>query len=311
MSRADIIEELFKPSLKNFKRRPVSLRGINDLIQVDLAEFQKLSKENRGIKFLLVGINCFTKKAFAEPIKNKTAKTVAEAMKKILLRSRTRFRNLQSDKGSEFKGDFARLMESEKINHYSTHTDKKASIVERFLRTLKNNLYKRMALESTHRYTDFLQDVVDDYNNRVHSTTKLKPSEITKRKHEKHLLATVYKKNNTREVAKAVRFRVGDVVRISTQKRFFAKSYDQSWSSELFKVTAVNRKIPTTYKLSNYFGDEDIIGSFYEQELQKTKNDDLFLIEKIIQKRGKKVLVRFAGYGKERDTWIDKASITT
>lgn len=128
MSRSDIVHELYKPARKNFPRRKTVLKGINDLIQFDLMEMQQLAKENSNYRYILAGINCFRKKGFAEPIKNKQASTTAQASEKILNESQLNFQHCQTDLGSEFKGDFAKLMQKRHINHYSTNSETKASI---------------------------------------------------------------------------------------------------------------------------------------------------------------------------------------
>lgn len=303
--RADIVEELFRPTRRRFPRRRVVLRGLSDLVQADLAEFQTLSRDNGGNRYLLVIINCFSKKAFAMPIKNKTSETVASAMEKLLDKAKTPFKLCQTDDGSEFKGDFARLLKNRNIHHYKTYTGIKASIVERLIRTLKHAIYKRMALTGSNRYIDFLDEILSDYNKRIHSTTKLAPNKVTK-KHEKLLLETVYNYNRPRVKPK---FKVDDVVRVSKTKFVFSKGYHPSWSTQLYRIKHINNKKPVTYTLTNHSRTADIDGSFYQEELQKTKNDDVFLVEKIVGRRGKFVRVRYTDYPPEDDTWELASSI--
>ena len=79
----------------------------------------------------------------------------------------------------------------------------------------------------------------------------------------------------------AAKFAIGDNVRITKKKKTFDKGYTQRWTEEVFKISKIQLTIPVTYKITDYNG-EEIQGSFYEQELQKTKQD-IFRIEKNIK----------------------------
>lgn len=229
---------------------------------------------------------------------------VAEAAKKILDESNAQFKLCQVDMGSEFKGPFKRLMESRNIHCYSTYSDLKASIIERLNKTFKNRIYKRMALRGSLRYIDVLPDIVSKYNDTYHRTIKMKPNQVNTR-NEKLLLETVY---NYPRPLKQPKFSLGDYVRISNKRHVFSRGFHPSFTPELFRIHAINPKYPVTYKLSDYYGEEIIKGSFYEEELQKTKNHDVFLVEKILRRRGNKVLIRWLGYGPEHDTWEEASN---
>ena len=104
-------------------------------------------------------------------------------------------------------------------------------------------------------------------------------------------------------------FSVGDKVRITKKKNIFEKGYTPKWTEELFTITQVQYTDPPTYKISDYNG-EEIQGSFYEQELQKT-TQEIFRIEKIIRKRGKKSLVKWLGYPESFNSWVDNDALIT
>src|SRR5436190_24837 len=133
--KGKIAHELHKPARKNFPRRRVKVLSIGDLLQADLVEMIPYAKDNKGYKYLLTLIDCFSKKGYAAPVKDKTAKNVKNAMESILPDN---VRNLQTDEGKEFfNKDFSELTKKRKINHYHTYTHLKASIVERFKRKNK------------------------------------------------------------------------------------------------------------------------------------------------------------------------------
>ncbi|KAJ8912744.1 hypothetical protein NQ315_016700 [Exocentrus adspersus] len=137
--KEDIVNELHKPARINFKRRR-TIKVLNDLLQADLIDLISYSKKNNGYKYVLIVINCFSKFVWTEPPINKSAQEVANAMNKILQRSKKiPKKNLQTDMGKEFYNtNFNKLMKKYKITHYSVYSAKKASIVERSIRTIKN-----------------------------------------------------------------------------------------------------------------------------------------------------------------------------
>ena len=154
-----LVNELHRAARVNFPRRRVIVKGLNDLFQCDLVEMIKYSKQNKGYKYLLTVIDCFSKYAFVVPLKNKSGKNVTEAMK-IVLKERVP-KNLQSDLGKEFYNqDFQNLLKTYNINHYSTYSTLKASIVERFNKTIKHKMWKMFSLRGTYKYIDILPTLV-------------------------------------------------------------------------------------------------------------------------------------------------------
>ena len=103
------------------------------------------------------------------------------------------------------------------------------------------------------------------------------------------------------------KFKVGDHVRISKYKNIFAKGYAPNWSEEIFIVSKIKDTVPWTYVISDLNG-EEIIGTFYEKELQKT-NQEEFRIEKVIKRKGNKLSVKWKGYDISFNSWIDKKDI--
>ena len=110
---------------------------------------------------------------------------------------------------------------------YSTHNEGKYVVAERFIRTLKSNIYKYMTSISKNVYIDKLDDIVDEHNNAYHTTIKMKPIDV---KHNTYINAD--KEINKKEP----KFKVGDHVRISKYKNIFAKGYMPNWSEEAFVI---------------------------------------------------------------------------
>ena len=143
---------------------------------------------------------------------------------------------------------------------YSIFNEGKSVVAERFIRTLKNKLYKHMKATGKNVYYDVLDDVVNEYNNTKHSTIKMKP--INVKIENKRVYIDEHNKKDSR-------FKVGDRVRISKFKNIFAKGYTPNWSKKIFIVDKINDTVPYTYNLKDLNG-EEITGTFYDRELQKS-----------------------------------------
>lgn len=307
--RKQIVDELHKPARVNFPRRNTVIKGINDLYQCDLIEVQPYSKINRGYRYILTFINCFTKFAAATPLKDKTGKIVAAAVENIIKGGKHKIKHLQTDDGKEyFNKVFSNLMQKYNINHYSTKSDKKAAIVERFNRTLKGAMYKSFSNRGTYVWYDILPTLINDYNNKVHRTIGMKPIEVNK-KNEKLVLHRILKNTKPKEEKmKPIAFNTGDKVRISKYKGVFSKKYLPNWTNEVFTIHRVQPTIPETYILKDNRG-EIVQGGFYGHELLKTKVSDVYLVQKVLKRKKDKVLVRWLGFDKTADSWIHKKDL--
>jgi Integrase core domain len=301
-AKRQVVEEIHRPARINFKRRKVVIKSLFDLYQADLVDMQLYAKENAGYKYILVVINCFSKFVWAYPLKTKTGLEVTKAMEKVLIQQSPK--NLQTDAGLEFfNKDFKKLMTKYKINHYNVYSEKKASIVERVNRTLKNMMWKEFSLQGHYKWINLLSTIVENYNNKKHRTIKMKPRDVTKN-HEKKLLDTVYNRIKISELNN--KFKVGDFVRISKIRGVFDKKYQPNWSTEIFTVRKVQLTNPTTYLLKDE-NNQEILGGFYREQLQKVKFHDVYLVEKVLKRRGNKIYVKWLGF--KKPTWIHKSNI--
>ena len=174
----------------------------------------------------------------------------------------------------------------------------KSVAAEKFIRTLENKIFKQVKAISKNVYFDLLDDIVDKYNNAVHRTIKKKPIDVQD---------DSYAEYNEEPNEKNPNFKVGDHVRISKDKDVFAKGYTPNWSEEVFVVNKIKNTVSWTYAINDLNG-EEIKGSFYEKELQKT-NQEKFRIEKVIRKKADKLYVKWKGYNDSFNSWIDKKDI--
>ena len=143
---------------------------------------------------------------------------------------------------------------------YSAFNEGKSIVAERFIRTLKNKIFKHITVISKNVYFDVLDDIANKYNNTVHRTIKIKPIEVAD---------DSFAKYNEESYKKNPKFKIGDHVRISKYKNIFAKGYAPNWSEEIFVINKIKNTVPWTYTISDLNGKE-ITGSFYEKKLQKT-----------------------------------------
>ena len=116
-----------------------------------------------------------------------------------------------------------------------------------------------------------------------------------------------YGEYNEDSSKKNPKFKVGDHIRISKYKNIFAKGYTPNWSEEVFVVPKIKNTVPWTYVVSDLNG-EEITGSFYEKELQKTSQEK-FRIEEVLKRKGDKLYVKWKGYDDRFNSWIDKKDL--
>jgi len=297
---------LHKPRRIRFPRRKTYSKGIADLFQIDLVDLSNLASFNDGRRYLLTCIDVFTKRAWAVPIRTKSARDVVEAFEKILADQKCTM--VQSDKGTEFLNtSFQSMLRRHGIHFFtSENEDLKAAVVERFNRTLKDKMFRYFTHRNTRRYVDALDDLLHSYNNTHHRSIGMAPSEVNKT-NEDVVRARLYP---TKPKSFKWKYDVGDRVRIAMQRQPFRKGYLGQWSEEIFEIAVRLPTMPVTYELRDFVG-EAIKGRFYEAEIQKVlkSDDERFDIDRIIKtrKRNGKIqyLVAWKGYPSKFDSWVD------
>ena len=169
-------------------------------------------------------------------------------------------------------------------------------------------MWKRFSLRGSYKWVDILDSLISEYNNRVHRTIGVAPIEVNK-KNEKKILARLRKaQKSSLPPRRKIKFKVGQPVRISKYKHLFEKGYTPNWSTEVFIVDEVLKTRPTTYKLRDLNG-ESIRGGFYQEELLKTNYKDTYLVEKILDKKGDQVFVKWLGFDNSHNQWIKASDV--
>jgi hypothetical protein len=299
---------LHRPVRYRFPRRKTIVSGPGDEFQCDLVDCSAYKKYNDGIRYLFCCIDVFSKYAWVRPLHTKRGQETTAALTSILKKVQQIPLALQTDKGTEMKAaPFQKVLKQHGINYFTTENDDiKASIVERFQRTLQKMIHRHMTASRSHAFVDVLPLLVNTYNATHHSAIGMAPRDVSYQNTEViwQKLYSRDKKRDSRPSHDVVG--PGDYVRISKTRRQFAKGYTGHWSREIFMVSEALDTTPPTYRIADMNGDE-LKGSFYGPELQQISPPDYYDVEEILTsrtRRGRKeYLVKWAGYPTTFNSW--------
>lgn len=300
---------LHKPARRKFPTNRVVVHFIDQQWQADLVDLISLQKENRGYRYILTCIDILSKYAWAIPLKTKRGEDIVTAFQIIF--SNRKPKSLQTDQGTEFKNlKFQSFLKQQGVRFFTTYNDTKASVVERFNRTLKTKMWKYFTHNNTYNYIDVLDEFLRSYNHTYHSSIKIAPADVNTN-NDQDVWFTLYG-NMENEKRKPFVYQVGDTVRVSKHKLTFEKGYETNWSDELFVITECIPRNPPVYKIKDLL-DEPIKGTFYAEELQKVRPKDEFTVEKILKKRTRnkrlEYLVNFKGYPAKFNQWVSSTDL--
>ena len=304
-----LAEELHKPITRKFTKRRVFVKGVDEIWAADLVELQRFSDWNKGINYILMVIDVFSKFGWIEPLKNKKGETVGAAFEKIF-KSGRKPRLLWTDKGKEFYNkNVNQLLSRKNIKLYSTENEEKSSVVERFNRTIKQKMWKMFSANNNTIYAYKIGESLKNYNSSFHRSVQMSPIAASDITNTHQVFANLYSDEIYKQVKKP-KFRIGDRVRISKYKRkLFDKGFTPNWTEEIFIINKILYTKPVTYRLVDLRG-ETVTGSFYEPELQKT-TQEIFRIEKVIRRDNKRqrALVKWRGYPDQFNSWVPMSEL--
>ena len=182
------IDEIYsKPPRKNYPTNKIVYNHIDEIWSIDLADMidYKISN-NKGFRYIFVVIDNFSKYLWAIPLKNKYSQTITNEFSNILTTSKRKPLKIESDRGLEFYNSiFQNFLKNKNIQHYSRYTDKGPSIAERVIRTVRNLLKKPVFEKGNADWISELPSVVKKYNNTIHHSTKMKPTDASKKSNQK------------------------------------------------------------------------------------------------------------------------------
>ena len=269
--------ELHAPHIRPSETRHVVTKGKDDVWAADTTYMFTRQPEivalNDGYKFIFVVIDCFTRYTWAVPMKSIKAESAWNAFTQILNDSGRRPDNLWVDQGSEFIGNRKKLDDAG-IVMYHTYNQGKSVMAERMHRTIREKLGRRMTELNTQKWVDLLPEIMKEYNTKdVHSAIRMTPLEASKLDAGRAQLLWFHQYNAERVGPK---YQMGDWVRIWREPTKYQKrAGSRRWQDEKFLVVEVrSRTRPVTYRIQDEEG-EVIIGSYYENELQRTAPPEL------------------------------------
>lgn len=197
----------------------------------------KYSRENKSHKYILSVIDCFSKFAWAFPLKNKKPEGIIESFNQIFKESGRKPERLQVDEGKEFMRKFSKFCEENKINKFSTQNrDIKASIAERFNRTIQEKIEKVLTENDNNRWISVLPALIINYNNSRHRSIKMTSVEASKKENTEFVYFNLFLNNGKNDITKKTKYNIGDKVRVKINKKIFDKGYEQNFSNEVLVV---------------------------------------------------------------------------
>ena len=303
---------LHRQARKRLSREPrVHVSHMDEQWAMDLCDVSNIANFNDGCNFILTVIDVLSKRADAEGVPRKTGPQTTGALEAVFTRTTRRPQRIETDKGREFYNVyFTRMCQREGIHHFSSNSSNKASVAERFNRSIKELMYKYFTANNTLRWIEVLPQLIETYNNRRHSSIGCTPNEVTPQ-NEDEVYRHLYKKRPR----PGRLYKVGDYVRISRKKHVFEKGYLPNFTEEIFKITKViSNHTPHRYELEDLAG-EAIEGRFAPEEIQKTIKDPdkMWYIERVIRRvrraDGVNYFVKWKGFPDKFNSFVHERDI--
>ena len=272
---------LHAPLKKKFPRRRVTAATFNEILGMDLADFVQHKNANENLRYMLVGVDLFSRKAYAQMMPDKTCASTIKAFQKMFPGKKIPYRSIWSDMGGEFNcKEFKDYLKRKGLKIYFATNFAKVSIAERFIRTLRMKIKRFMSQMHTENYIDSLQDIIASYNKTFHRSIGTSPDSVSAENSDQVFQVLHPPNFRKRNSMRPYKFNVGDLVRVSDLYKGATtkESQHRNWTEEIFRI--ISRKRPDTvipiYVLADLKGGEDgkIQGTWYEEELRPALNLD-------------------------------------
>ena len=294
------------------KFSPIYVYRKRELFQSDVVFFtnKEQVEQNNGYKYLFTTIDVFSKMAWVYPLKENKCKNVMLCFKDILSKCGKKPERLNSDRGSELICNmFKKYLKDNDIHHYLSYSIRKCPVIERFNLTLQTLLYKIMAANNSNQWTKYIDQAMKIYLSRKHTTIKMSPLEAERDENETIVRRTYFEKYiKAGYKKKKPKFALGDSVRIWKERGTFHRGYMEDFSKEHFTISQVLKNLPVPRYMLRDYNEEDIIGSFFEDELiayNQSEFYDVSVLETKGKGRNRKCLVHYIGYPDSMDQWVN------
>ena len=244
------INEIYsKPPKRNYATNKTDVYFIDDIWSLDILDLKDYGpKNNRGYRYVLVTIDNFSKFGWTSPLKNKNAITIKDSFENILISSKRKPNLIESDRGKEFYNNiFQDFLNKNNIKLYSRNSSYGAVFAERFNRTIRDLLKKIVFEQGDAKWIDILPTITKQYNNRIHSSIKLTPTQASLKKNEGY----VYKNLLDKRKKIKPKYEIGDLVRTADLKKTFSKGDTTNWSYKLYKITEIINDTIPSYRIDN------------------------------------------------------------
>lgn len=313
----NVHREYKKPRVYN----PFYVHSRREQIQTDLIDVSRLSASNKGVRFLLLLIDIFTKRMWVCPLRNKSAKVVEKALRVWLESLDVSPKQLGSDRGLEYNNNLVQtLLRRHGVEWLPLGGTMKAAVAERANKSLQVLIYKYLSSKETVKYINQLQSLVETYNNRSHrSLDGMTPMEADRVENESKVQGIHHARYEkiARHRRDRLPYKVGEIVRIKTLSNKVSSSnraYAEQFKGEYFRIVRINRTLPVAmYYLRSLDTDEFIDGGFYAQELQRQRGD-VYKIEKVLGRRVRRgvaeIKVKWQNFGPRWNEWIPESNVT-
>ena len=244
------INEIYsKPPKKYYATNKTDVYHIDDIWSLDILDLKDYGPENnRGYRYVLVVIDNFSKFGWTIPLKNKNAQTIRDSFENILISSKRSPNLIETDRGKEFYNNiFQDYLNKNNIKLYSRNSSYGAVFAERFNRTIRDLLKRPVFEKGESNWIDVLPTITKQYNNRIHSSTKLSPKDASLKKNEGFVFKNLLDK---RKKIKP-KYQINDLVRVADLKKTFSKGDTTNWSYKLYKITEIIKDTIPSYHIDN------------------------------------------------------------